>query len=886
MPFGSRHAPSIQICTLKSYARAQGFEVDTLSAHLLFAERLGAALCDRLDPGPGEPLFSRLLFPEMGEAVDQNLGRTFSKEEAALLKSASEGFVEELLERVPWTDYRVVGFTSSYSQNLASLLLAKRVKERFPDTHIVFGGANCDSDMGRSLVGTFEFIDSVVDGEGELSLVGLLAGLRNGHWKKVPGLVFRESGRVRANPRPPRIADLDALPFPDYSEYFDRLEGLKNVSPNVSIPIESSRGCWWARCTFCSLQPSGDKCYFSKSPARVVSEIEHQVKKHRVLMIQFQDSVPHARHLDGLLSGLETLRERMDLRCFFEVRANMKRAQFERLANAGINNVQIGVESFSDRMLKVMNKGATALHNVSALKWCEEFGFSRVDYNILSPFPRETPADVCDTLELFESCSHLPPPTAIHPFLLEPFSTIFGEPSRYGLRNVRQAEEYAELYPKPVRDQLRLYYYAFDYDHDLGRAEGYRALREARNRWAERYRGHLVAKRKGLSYTRGDDFIVIDDFRFEQPRQITLEQVQADVYEACEAPASVRTLAEKFPSVEEAELLELLENFVQARLMIRSGNAFLALAVRARSDQPVGAAWLRTDPIPEFGWSARSEVTLDDGRGGRLEGAFAPFLLERQGSPLAWCHVSDREGVELALFDVVDRAHWKRRGKVVFEGPGGAAGTRAVGRPWVLTDGGGFRAWYDVRDGRPRQVCWATSDDGLVWLERGVVVETGNGVGRFDAFDPCVLRDEEGRFRLWYAQASSEGAPSEIFHAISDDGESWKDHRRVLGQTSFEPLGVGFEGARAPCVVVTPHPGGARFRMWASVKRNADAYVALFSSADGLDWVSEKLEVALTMRASHAGRVLFPFVVAAKDGLTAYYSVNGEPLGLQVATRR
>ena len=71
------------------------------------------------------------------------------------------------MARVDWAKYKVIGFTTTFAQTFSSLLLAKRLKERYPNIRIVFGGANVDAEMGFELVKAFDWVDYVVHGEGE-----------------------------------------------------------------------------------------------------------------------------------------------------------------------------------------------------------------------------------------------------------------------------------------------------------------------------------------------------------------------------------------------------------------------------------------------------------------------------------------------------------------------------------------------------------------------------------------------------------------------------------------------------------------------------------------------------------------------------------------------
>jgi len=58
------------------------------------------------------------------------------------VRSLTPVFLEHCLSSVDWSRYQVVGFTSTFEQNVASLALARQIKQLHPAIRIVFGGAN------------------------------------------------------------------------------------------------------------------------------------------------------------------------------------------------------------------------------------------------------------------------------------------------------------------------------------------------------------------------------------------------------------------------------------------------------------------------------------------------------------------------------------------------------------------------------------------------------------------------------------------------------------------------------------------------------------------------------------------------------------------------
>jgi hypothetical protein len=100
--------------------------------------------------------------------------------------------------------------------------------------------------------------------------------------------------------------------------------------------------------------------------------------------LQVVDNILDMRYFSDLLPALAEDERPWEI--FYEVKANLSRAQVASLRAAGVTRIQPGIESFSDRLLKLMRKGTSGLRNVQLLKWCREHDVG-VDWNIIYGFP-------------------------------------------------------------------------------------------------------------------------------------------------------------------------------------------------------------------------------------------------------------------------------------------------------------------------------------------------------------------------------------------------------------------------------------------------------------------------------------------------------------------
>ena len=357
MPFMGVDYPSIQLGLLKAIAEAHGFPVRTLHANLDFAARVGIDYYRKLSEHRGlligEWLFSLEAFGSTAPDADSSLLDVFANRLPYLEESPDElrklllrtrqhdipAYLDSLIDTFAWEKVRVVGFSSTFQQNTASFALARRLRDRYPDILLIFGGANFDGDMGIELVRSVPFVDAAVIGEGDIAFPNLLCALVAGDDAgTIPGVVSRSGGQITVNPPLPPMRRLDDLPVPDYDEYFQHGEELGLFLPvarrKVWIPFETARGCWWGEkhhCTFCGLNGTTMQ-YRSKQPKRVLDELAQQAQRYRSFQFAAVDNILDLGYLKTLFPML--IESSPDYEIFYEVKANLNRSQLKLLAQA------------------------------------------------------------------------------------------------------------------------------------------------------------------------------------------------------------------------------------------------------------------------------------------------------------------------------------------------------------------------------------------------------------------------------------------------------------------------------------------------------------------------------------------------------------------------
>ena len=602
MPFGYSKFPSIQLGTLSRVLKNQGIGVKSYHFNLLFAQRIGLQLYEILCEKRGmigEWLFSSILFrdnpkhdqyPDIFKPVFESTAQeagcsTRYLEEIA--HTIAPQFLTGLMASYDWAQYKVIGFTSTFDQNVASLTLAKLIKDLYPGVRIVFGGANFDGEMGLEQLRAFPWIDYVVVGEGELVFPVLTRKiLRDEERAFPPGVAYRQDGQIRFQPNSALFSNFKDTGPPDYDDYFEMvkdLEGQGSTGLNRILLYEGSRGCWWGEkhhCTFCGLNAQSMQ-FRAKSSEQVAREMDVLSSRYDTTRFRLVDNIIDLKYIDKLFGKFAA--SHYDLDVFMETKANLTKQQIQTLAQGGVKCMQPGIESLSAAQLKEMDKGVSPLQNIQCLKWSRYYNLD-VNWNILLGFPQETNADYQRQIDLIPSIFHLQPPEGTGKLWLERFSPYFMRPKEYGIRITGPGSAYEYVYDSRKVD-LNKIAYDFEYEIDWKVDPSlYDELVQLVAEWRKRY---FSSNRPFLFYAKAISFVTIYDGRTDYPTNERFNWPASSIIELCnETPKTTdqitRAISERLPVSmpdPEVSLETVLASLVEKRLLMEDKGRFFTLAL-------------------------------------------------------------------------------------------------------------------------------------------------------------------------------------------------------------------------------------------------------------------------------------------------------------------
>jgi radical SAM superfamily enzyme YgiQ (UPF0313 family) len=274
--------------------------------------------------------------------------------------------------------------------------LAKKICKGAP---VIYGGAHCTV-LFEEYCGVG---DCVVVGEGEMTILELADHIEEGcgDWEDIPGIAFyNESECVVTHPRE-QIANLDTLPFPDWSLY-DYSHYLSIPSDSKARPIHfysisGARGCPFI-CSFCS-SIHGTRVR-SRSGESVVDEMEYNRDRYGAYHFDFADS-NMTLNKERFIELCACMEEReLGVMWNMETRVDLVDEEVVQAAyRAGCQVICYGIESGDQDILRRIGKSYTIDQVETAVQVATEAGLL-VKSSFILGHPYETGESAEKTLAL------------------------------------------------------------------------------------------------------------------------------------------------------------------------------------------------------------------------------------------------------------------------------------------------------------------------------------------------------------------------------------------------------------------------------------------------------------------------------------------------------
>lgn len=359
--------------------------------------------------------------------------------------------------RVPREGLDLVGLSIAFpSQIPEAWRLARRLRRAFPDAFLAIGGpsihqvaVHLEEDLRQRLLDAF---DGVGLFEGEETLAQLVPRLAE--WRAsgrsarvlegVPNLMTRDaaSGRSRIGPR--HVLDLSESPAPDP-------EGLdldRYLAPSRALLYAPTRGCYWNQCSFCyyGLSETATAKYREIPPARAAADMARLSREHGVKTFYVSCDVLSPAYAVKLAQALVDADAGISWSSDLKIERHFTPERCELLRRSGLRAAAFGIESGSDRILKLMRKGCDRETMTRVNRSFHEAGIA-TEWMTFTDHPGETVDEALATIDWIAQERDRVDLFIVGEFGLERGSAIFQDPAAFGVEEVSFAEG----------DELRLY---------------------------------------------------------------------------------------------------------------------------------------------------------------------------------------------------------------------------------------------------------------------------------------------------------------------------------------------------------------------------------------------------------------------------------------------
>jgi len=342
--------------------------------------------------------------------------------EYQLLKEKNETIplIEETFKLIKSKKPDSVGF-SLWNSDPFTNTIRKKIKKEL-QIPIIIGGA-LTSHLRNDKIKRFiqeNNIDYLIAGEGENTLPNLIQKMEQ-----------TNPGFIRTKP----ILNLDKLPIPN----FDQFKLKEYFSPIIDLPIQMSRGCAWGKCAFCNHHKLYNNIFRAIKKEKIIDMLKKLSEKYNTKYFSFNDEHVPAIILrklsQGLIKeGMNNLKFRAYVR--FEKEFLRKRT-LNLMYKAGFRNLSWGLESGSQIILNLMNKGIDLKEAKKILKTSSKVGIKNNCWIIVG-FPRENIENFKETIRFLEKNRkniHCIFPSK---FLLLDNTSISSEPEKYKINIIKK----------------------------------------------------------------------------------------------------------------------------------------------------------------------------------------------------------------------------------------------------------------------------------------------------------------------------------------------------------------------------------------------------------------------------------------------------------------
>jgi len=368
-------------------------KISLINPNLSTSDRYGKAL------GKVGPTTEPLGLAYLAAAIKQKRNDLIEIIDAAALNYSEKDLFLHLKKSNPDL-VGVTVLTPMYKRAKETVELARKA---CPYATIILGGPHATI-FPQETLKDIENADFILVGEGERTITELLNAIEDGRgFNLVKGIVYRRKGEIKITKPREYIKNLDDVPLP--------LRGLLPMQKYKPAPtyyqrlpshiMLVSRGCPY-HCVYCS--KIFGNTYRHNSIPRVIEEMKVLIYKYKVKEIIFRDDTftIDREFVKSLCE--EIIKQNFKIKWTCMTRVNIVDEKLLNLmAKAGCWSIHYGVESGSQRLLDLIEKGIKLEQVKKAFEWTRKAGIEIKAFFMLG-LPTETKEESLQTLKFIKEC--------------------------------------------------------------------------------------------------------------------------------------------------------------------------------------------------------------------------------------------------------------------------------------------------------------------------------------------------------------------------------------------------------------------------------------------------------------------------------------------------
>ncbi|MFC1617127.1 B12-binding domain-containing radical SAM protein [Candidatus Margulisiibacteriota bacterium] len=332
----------------------------------------------------------------------------------------------------------IYGFSISVLEQLyPALILASLIREKQPKSKFILGGSTVffiPQDIKNILLSK-KYVDFMVQLQGEKAFIMLLQALKNKTaYEKIPNLFYFSKNKIVSNPLAPP-EDINNLPIPNYNQFDLNLYSNTNYFSTLL-----HRGCYWNKCVFCEVRYL-NLATCTKPKMRnldmLIKEIKYLIKNHNAHTIWLLSEAVPAAHIKKVTKRIIKEKIKANFMIFMRAGAAWDLDTCKLMKKAGVELVRIGIENFSGRLLKLMNKGNTYQEIITTINNLQKAGIG-IRMSLIFDFPTITKKEL--DFNLKEVLKHKKQIDFLNVFKISvsKYSLLAKTPAKFGLQLLSQ----------------------------------------------------------------------------------------------------------------------------------------------------------------------------------------------------------------------------------------------------------------------------------------------------------------------------------------------------------------------------------------------------------------------------------------------------------------